>query len=71
MIAAAYLRKSTAQEGVSDEAKSVARQLASVREFAASRGWQLPDGLVFQDDGISGAESSSRIETDCKHSSAR
>jgi site-specific DNA recombinase len=58
--AAAYVRKSTAQEGVSDEAKSVARQLASVREFATSRGWQMPDGLVFQDDGISGAEFENR-----------
>ena len=56
MIAAVYARKSTEQNGVADEARSVTRQVARAREFAAPHGWIVPDALVFTDDGISGAE---------------
>ena len=56
MIAANYARKSTEQHGVADEAKSVARQIALAREFAARRGWTIPDAHVYVDDGVSGAE---------------
>jgi site-specific DNA recombinase len=56
MIAGAYLRKSTAQEGVADDDKSVKFQREHVKTFAAKRGWLLPDEYIFEDDGKSGAE---------------
>src|SRR5688572_3275538 len=56
VFAAIYARKSTEQRGVSEDAKSVARQIESARAYAASRGWQVRDEHVFFDDGISGAE---------------
>ena len=56
MIAAIYARKSTAQPGVADEAKSVTRQVENARAFAASKGWTTDDGHIFVDDGKSGAE---------------
>ncbi len=56
MIAAAYCRKSTSQDGVAAEDKSVAFQLEHVRAFAKAKGWSSPDDLIFQDDGVSGAE---------------
>jgi hypothetical protein len=40
MIAAVYGRKSTDQSGVSDEQRSVARQVEHARAYAASKGWQ-------------------------------
>ena len=43
MIAAVYARKSTDQNGADAEARSVARQVESAREFAAARGWTVPD----------------------------
>src|SRR5688500_12025826 len=54
--AAIYARKSTEQRGVSEESKSVTRQIEKSRTFAASRGWTVDDAMVFVDDGISGAE---------------
>jgi len=51
-----YLRKSTARDSVADDEKSVAFQLDRARAFAQSKGWTLPDELVFVDDGVSGAE---------------
>lgn len=54
MIAAIYARKSTDQN-VSDEEKSVTRQIERARAYAASKGWAVPDDLIFVDDGISGA----------------
>lgn len=60
MIAAVYCRKSTEQFGVVDELRSVARQIDGARAYAASKGWTLPDDLMFCDDGISGAEFASR-----------
>ena len=56
MIAAIYARKSTEQTGVSDEEKSVTRQIEHAKLYAAKKGWTVPDELVFVDDGISGAE---------------
>jgi DNA invertase Pin-like site-specific DNA recombinase len=56
MIAAIYARKSTEQTGVSDEARSVTRQIEHARAYAARKGWTVADEHVYQDDGISGAE---------------
>jgi site-specific DNA recombinase len=59
MIAAIYARKSTEQH-VADDQKSVARQVAHAREFAARHGWTVEDVHVYVDDGISGAEFAAR-----------
>jgi site-specific DNA recombinase len=56
MIAAIYARKSTEQAGVSEEEKSVTRQIEHAKAYALKKGWTLDDALVFVDDGISGAE---------------
>ena len=56
MIAAVYARKSTDQSGVSDEQRSVARQIEHARAYAARKGWAVADEFVFVDDNISGAE---------------
>lgn len=56
MIAAVYARKSTEQGGVTDDQRSVARQIDHARSFATARGWRVSDAHVFVDDGISGAE---------------
>jgi site-specific DNA recombinase len=55
MKSAIYCRKSTSQEGVADEAKSVTRQTELARAFAAQKGWTVDDAHVYVDDGISGA----------------
>jgi site-specific DNA recombinase len=55
MIAAIYARKSTDQN-VTDDAKSVTRQIERGRAYAASKGWEVPDEHIYTDDGISGAE---------------
>ena len=60
MIAAIYARKSTDQSGVSDDQKSVARQIEHARQYAERKGWRVADELVFVDDGISGAEFAGR-----------
>src|SRR3989441_11722907 len=54
MIAAIYARKST-EQNVSDDAKSVTRQVELARAFAAEKGWPVIEEYV--DDGISGVES--------------
>ena len=56
MIAAIYARKSTEQAGVTDEERSVARQITHAREYAARKGWTVDDEHVYSDDGVSGAE---------------
>ena len=56
MIAAIYARKSTEQTGVSDEEKSVARQIEHAKAYALRKGWTVSNEHVFVDDGISGAE---------------
>ena len=60
MTAAIYARKSTDQNSVADEAKSVTRQLAHARAYAESKGWTVADAHVYVDGGISGAEFSKR-----------
>ena len=54
MIAAIYARKSTDQNGVSDEEKSVTRQIEHAKAYATKKGWAVAEDYV--DDGISGAE---------------
>ncbi len=54
MRAAIYCRKSTEQNGVADDVRSVARQEADCRRFVGSRdGWSVAD--VYVDDAVSGA----------------
>src|SRR5215468_8056617 len=60
MIAAIYARKSTEQNGVADEQKSVARQVEHARDYARRNGWTVDDAHVYVDDGISGAEFANR-----------
>src|SRR5580765_2614477 len=59
MHAAIYARKSTDQH-VTDEQKSVARQIEHSHTYAARHGWTVADAHVFVDDGISGAEFATR-----------
>ena len=56
MIAAIYARKSTEQHGVSDEEKSVTRQIEHGKEYATQKGWTVATEHIYSDDGISGAE---------------
>ena len=56
MIAAIYARKSTEQNGVNDEEKSVTRQIEHARAYAAQKGWSATEEHIYSDDGISGAE---------------
>src|SRR5262245_41605273 len=58
MLAAIYARKST-EQNVSDDAKSVTRQVELARAFAAERGWTVVEEYV--DDGISGAISTKLV----------
>lgn len=55
MIAAIYARKSTAQDDVAEDAKSVTRQVDGAKSFIAAKGWTLDDAHVYTDDGVSGA----------------
>ena len=60
MIAAVYARKSTEQNGMADEQKSVARQIDHARQYADRKGWTVDESSVFVNDGISGAEFANR-----------
>jgi site-specific DNA recombinase len=60
MIAAIYARKSTEQNGVADEQKSIARQIEHARAYATHKGWTVRDDCIYVDDGISGAEFTKR-----------
>jgi DNA invertase Pin-like site-specific DNA recombinase len=60
ITAAIYARKSTEQNGVADDAKSVRRQVEHGRAYATRHGWTVRDEFVFEDDGISGAEFANR-----------
>jgi DNA invertase Pin-like site-specific DNA recombinase len=53
MTAAIYARKSTDQSGVSDEQRSVARQVEHARAYAARKGWQV---LVMSEESRLGRE---------------
>src|SRR5262245_50201672 len=55
MIAAIYARKSTGQN-ISDEEKSVTRQIEHAQSYATRKGWVVAEEHVYQDDGVSGAE---------------
>ncbi len=56
VFAAIYGRKSTDQAGVSEEQRSVTRQIERAREYAARHGWVVLEECIWVDDGISGAE---------------
>lgn len=56
MIAAIYARKSNEQIGVSDEDKSVRRQIEHAKSYAKRKGWHVAEEHIYSDDGISGAE---------------
>ena len=60
MIAAIYARKSTEQNGVADENKSVTRQIEHAKAYAVKKGWTVAEEHVYIDDGISGAEFTKR-----------
>ena len=60
MIAAIYARKSTEQNGVADAEKSVTRQVDHATQYAAKKGWTVADAHIYQDDGVSGAEFTTR-----------
>jgi site-specific DNA recombinase len=60
MIAAIYARKSTEQTGVSDEVKSITRQIEHAKLYATNKGWTVSDDHIYVDDGISGAEFAKR-----------
>jgi DNA invertase Pin-like site-specific DNA recombinase len=55
MITAFYGRRSKEQQNVSEDERSVTRQLDHARAYAQAKGWELPAELVFSDE-ISGAE---------------
>jgi DNA invertase Pin-like site-specific DNA recombinase len=55
MIAAIYARTSTDQN-IPDEEKSVTRQVERARAYADRKGWPVAQDHVYVDDGISGAE---------------
>ena len=56
LVATLYARKSTEQVGVTDEQRSVTRQIEHARAYALAHGWVVRDEYIFVDDGISGAE---------------
>jgi site-specific DNA recombinase len=60
MTAAIYARKSTEQNGVADDEKSVTRQIEHARAYACRKGWDVDERSIFVDDGISGAEFANR-----------
>ena len=57
MICAVYARKSTEQNGVADEAKSVTRQIEHATAYAEKRGWTVNPAHVYVDDGSPGPSS--------------
>ena len=60
MVAAIYARKSTDQNGVAHEEKSVTRQIEHAKAYAKRKGWMVLDEHIYVDDGISGAEFANR-----------
>src|SRR5919107_1587412 len=47
MIAAVYARKSTDQNGISDEEKSVTRQVEHAKAYASNKGWMEAEVRIF------------------------
>lgn len=60
MIAAIYARKSSVQEGVKEEEKSVSRQVEHATAYATKKGWTVSPDQLYVDDGISGVEFAKR-----------
>jgi DNA invertase Pin-like site-specific DNA recombinase len=60
MIAAIYARKSTEQNSIADDQKSVSRQVEHARAYATAKGWTSARCAPTLDDGISGAEFANR-----------
>jgi site-specific DNA recombinase len=60
VTAAIYARKSTEQNGMADEQKSVTRQIEHARAYAERKGWRVLDAHIYSDDGIGGAEFAKR-----------
>jgi DNA invertase Pin-like site-specific DNA recombinase len=60
MVAVVHARKSTEQNDVADEARSVTRQVEQARRYAAAKGWAVADQHIYVDDGISDAELANR-----------
>lgn len=60
MIAAVYARKSTEQNGIDEDAKSVTRQIERAKDYAKLKGWRVAGEYIYSDDGISGAEFAKR-----------
>ena len=56
MIAAIYARKSTEQNGIAEDAKSVTRQIEHAKAYALGHGWTFTESHIYVDDGVSGAE---------------
>ena len=56
MLAAIYARKSTEQNGFSDEEKSVTRQIEHAKAYAAKKGRTIADEHPYVDD-VSAARS--------------
>lgn len=56
MNAAIYARKSTDQSDVTDEAKSVTRQIEHAKAYAAAKGFAVAEEHIYVDDAVSGAE---------------
>src|SRR5215831_13436594 len=56
MRVAIYARKSTEQNGVKEEDKSVTRQIEHAKVYARKKGWTVAEDHIYSDDGISGAE---------------
>src|SRR6266851_4530393 len=56
LVTAIYARKSTEQVGVTDEQRSVTRQIEHARASALAHSWVVGEEYIFVDDGISGAE---------------
>ena len=55
MRAGIYVRKSTAQDHVPEDAKSVVHQDRRCRAFISQQGWTVLDAHVYVDDAVSGA----------------
>ena len=60
MICGIYSRKSHDQGGISEDAKSITRQIEHARAYAVRKGWRVSEDHIYVDDGISGAEFAKR-----------
>jgi len=56
MIAAIYARKSTEQNGVGDDEKSVTRQVEHAKAYAIKKDWTVAEEHVYVADGSDGPE---------------